>query len=172
MSFLYPHHFFAYQGSENRTRDCLAASQRTTNWATPHPNFRELQFLFHFWFYVRVKYSVVPRGLLRKNGVLKFKIWLMWCRPKTSILDKSLSRGKQEVSLSAFALLFSETVQYCQVISCPWLICLPYDTFLNLSSGFCCSTMCVIRKIALPAVHTVLIFVLLLLKNIETTTSN
>ena len=36
-------------------------------------------------------------------------------RPKTSILDKSLSRGKQEVSLSAFALLFSETVQYCQV---------------------------------------------------------
>ena len=36
-------------------------------------------------------------------------------RPKTSILDKSLSKGKQEVSLSAFALLFSETVQYCQV---------------------------------------------------------
>merc|ERR1711884_869851 len=35
-------------------------------------------------------------------------------RPKTSILDKSLSRGKQEVSLSAFALLFSEIVQYCQ----------------------------------------------------------
>lgn len=35
-------------------------------------------------------------------------------RPKTSILDKSLSRGKQEVSLSAFALLFSETVQYFQ----------------------------------------------------------
>jgi len=35
-------------------------------------------------------------------------------RSKTSILDKSLSRGKQEVSLAAFALLFSETVQYCQ----------------------------------------------------------
>ena len=35
-------------------------------------------------------------------------------RPKTSILDKSLSRGKQEVSLSAYALLFSEIVQYCQ----------------------------------------------------------
>ena len=35
-------------------------------------------------------------------------------RPKTSILDKSLSRGKQEVSLSAFALLFSEMVQYAQ----------------------------------------------------------
>jgi hypothetical protein len=35
-------------------------------------------------------------------------------RPKTNILDKSLSRGKQEVSLSAFALLFSEMVQYCQ----------------------------------------------------------
>ena len=38
-------------------------------------------------------------------------------RPKTSILDKSLSRGKQEVSLSAFALLFSEIVQYCQTRS-------------------------------------------------------
>jgi len=38
-------------------------------------------------------------------------------RPKTSILDKSLSRGKQEVSLAAFALLFSETVQYCQARS-------------------------------------------------------
>ena len=36
-------------------------------------------------------------------------------RSKTTILDKSLSRGKQEVSLSSFALLFSETVQYCQV---------------------------------------------------------
>lgn len=35
-------------------------------------------------------------------------------QPKTSILDKSLSRGKGEVSLSAFALLFSEVVQYCQ----------------------------------------------------------
>merc|ERR1712240_670126 len=33
------------------------------------------------------------------------------------ILDKSLSRGKQEVSLAAFALLFSETVQYCQARS-------------------------------------------------------
>ena len=36
-------------------------------------------------------------------------------RSKTTILDKSLSRGKQEISLAAFALLFSETVQYCQV---------------------------------------------------------
>ncbi|KAF4520174.1 hypothetical protein B566_EDAN003886 [Ephemera danica] len=35
-------------------------------------------------------------------------------QPKTSILDRSLSRGKGEVSLSAFALLFSELVQYCQ----------------------------------------------------------
>ena len=35
-------------------------------------------------------------------------------RPKTCILDKNLSRGKQEVSLSAFALLFSEMVQYAQ----------------------------------------------------------
>ncbi|XP_046990084.1 trafficking protein particle complex subunit 5-like [Schistocerca americana] len=35
-------------------------------------------------------------------------------RPKTSILDKSLSRGKGEVSISCYALLFSELVQYCQ----------------------------------------------------------
>lgn len=35
-------------------------------------------------------------------------------KPKTSILDKSLSKGKGEVSLSCFALLFSEVVQYCQ----------------------------------------------------------
>ena len=40
-------------------------------------------------------------------------------RSKTTILDKSLSRGKQEVSLPAFALLFSETVQYCQVQTQP-----------------------------------------------------
>jgi trafficking protein particle complex subunit 5 len=33
---------------------------------------------------------------------------------KMSPMDKSLSRGKGEVSLSAFALLFSEVVQYCQ----------------------------------------------------------
>ena len=37
-------------------------------------------------------------------------------RSKATILDKSLSRGKQEISLAAFALLFSETVQYCQVM--------------------------------------------------------
>lgn len=35
-------------------------------------------------------------------------------RPKSSILDKSLSKGRGEVSLSCFALLFSEVVQYCQ----------------------------------------------------------
>ncbi|KOC68852.1 Trafficking protein particle complex subunit 5 [Habropoda laboriosa] len=35
-------------------------------------------------------------------------------RTRTSILDKSLSKGKGEVSLSCFALLFSELVQYCQ----------------------------------------------------------
>uniref|UniRef100_A0A1B6FDZ1 Trafficking protein particle complex subunit 5 n=1 Tax=Cuerna arida TaxID=1464854 RepID=A0A1B6FDZ1_9HEMI len=35
-------------------------------------------------------------------------------RPKTSILDRSLSKGRGEVSLSCFALLFSEVVQYCQ----------------------------------------------------------
>lgn len=35
-------------------------------------------------------------------------------RMKTSILDKNLSRGKGEVSISSFALLFSEVVQYSQ----------------------------------------------------------
>lgn len=35
-------------------------------------------------------------------------------RPRTSILDKPISRGKGEVSLSSFALLFSEVVQYSQ----------------------------------------------------------
>lgn len=35
-------------------------------------------------------------------------------RNRSSILDKPLSRGKGEVSLSCFALLFSEVVQYCQ----------------------------------------------------------
>lgn len=35
-------------------------------------------------------------------------------RNRLSILDKPLSKGKGEVSLSCFALLFSEVVQYCQ----------------------------------------------------------
>lgn len=33
---------------------------------------------------------------------------------KSAILERSLTRPKTEVSLSAFALLFSEMVQYCQ----------------------------------------------------------
>lgn len=33
-------------------------------------------------------------------------------KQRPSILDKSLSRGKSEVSLTAYALLFSEMVQY------------------------------------------------------------
>ncbi|CAG0889263.1 unnamed protein product [Darwinula stevensoni] len=35
-------------------------------------------------------------------------------KPKTSILDRNLSKGKGEVHVSSFALLFSEIVQYCQ----------------------------------------------------------
>ncbi|KAI5637626.1 transport protein particle (TRAPP) component domain-containing protein [Phthorimaea operculella] len=35
-------------------------------------------------------------------------------RSKSSILDKPLSKGKGEVSLAFYALLFSEIVQYCQ----------------------------------------------------------
>jgi len=41
-------------------------------------------------------------------------ITLIQSRAKTSILDKSLSKGKGEVHLSSFALLFSEIIQYCQ----------------------------------------------------------
>jgi len=33
---------------------------------------------------------------------------------KSSILDKPLSRGKSEINVSTFGLLFSEMVQYCQ----------------------------------------------------------
>lgn len=33
-------------------------------------------------------------------------------KQRPSILDKSLSRGKGEVSMTAYALLFSEMVQY------------------------------------------------------------
>ena len=32
-----------------------------------------------------------------------------------SLVDKPLSKGKREVSLSAFAYIFSEMIQYCQV---------------------------------------------------------
>lgn len=35
-------------------------------------------------------------------------------RARASILDKPLSRGKGEISLNCYALLFSEVVQYCQ----------------------------------------------------------
>ena len=35
-------------------------------------------------------------------------------RLKTTILDRSISKGKNEVNFNAFALLFSEIIQYCQ----------------------------------------------------------
>ncbi|XP_034750268.1 trafficking protein particle complex subunit 5-like [Etheostoma cragini] len=35
-------------------------------------------------------------------------------RGKSTILERPLTRPKTEVSVSAFALLFSEMVQYCQ----------------------------------------------------------
>ncbi|XP_035220544.1 trafficking protein particle complex subunit 5-like [Stegodyphus dumicola] len=43
--------------------------------------------------------------------------------PKISILDKPLSKGKAEINISTYALLFSEIVQYCQnrVLSVPEL---------------------------------------------------
>ncbi|KAI4894952.1 hypothetical protein NFI96_015760 [Prochilodus magdalenae] len=39
---------------------------------------------------------------------------ISFTKGKSAILDRPLSRPKTEVSLSAFALLFSEMVQYCQ----------------------------------------------------------
>ncbi|KFM79571.1 Trafficking protein particle complex subunit 5, partial [Stegodyphus mimosarum] len=43
--------------------------------------------------------------------------------PKISILDKPLSKGRAEINISTYALLFSEIVQYCQnrVLSVPEL---------------------------------------------------
>lgn len=38
----------------------------------------------------------------------------MSVRLKTSILDRPLSKGKTEVNLHMFALLFSEAIQYSQ----------------------------------------------------------
>lgn len=38
----------------------------------------------------------------------------MSARARINILDKPLARGKGEVSLGCFALLFSEVVQYSQ----------------------------------------------------------
>ena len=35
-------------------------------------------------------------------------------KSKVSVLDKSLPKAKSEINISAFALLFSEMVQYCQ----------------------------------------------------------
>lgn len=43
----------------------------------------------------------------------KFEALKISTKPK-NVLDKPLSKGKSEVSLSIFALLFSEIVQYCQ----------------------------------------------------------
>ena len=37
---------------------------------------------------------------------------MMSSKPKPCILDRPLSRGKSEVSLSLFALLFAEIVHY------------------------------------------------------------
>jgi hypothetical protein len=53
------------------------------------------------WLQIHVKFNIMS-------------ITISSVRPRTSILDKSLSRGRGEVSLSCFALLFSELVQYCQ----------------------------------------------------------
>ena len=51
---------------------------------------------------------------LEPHASLSAIISLNQSKAKVSVLDKSLSKGKQEVHLSCFALLFSEIVQYCQ----------------------------------------------------------
>lgn len=53
-------------------------------------------------------------GVGDANANLASMITLLQSKAKTSILDKSLSKGKNEVHLSVFALLFSEMVQHCQ----------------------------------------------------------
>lgn len=45
---------------------------------------------------------------------LQQKMDTRFTRGKSNILERSLTRPKTEVSVSAFALLFSEMVQYCQ----------------------------------------------------------
>lgn len=63
-------------------------------------------------------------------------------RPRTNILDRPLSRGKGEVSLSCFALLFSEVVQYCQSKGRTTELKTKYENdvnlfFLNDVNGIC-----------------------------------
>ncbi|KYO44996.1 trafficking protein particle complex subunit 5 [Alligator mississippiensis] len=71
-----------------------------------------------------VKYGGARKWRLR--GVAALGVWERSCccphstmdsrftRGKSAILERSLTRPKTEVSLSAFSLLFSEIVQYCQ----------------------------------------------------------
>lgn len=51
---------------------------------------------------------------LRANQNIKMNLSNLRTSNKTSILDKTLTKGKNEVSLSLFALVFSEIVQYSQ----------------------------------------------------------
>lgn len=60
------------------------------------------------------QFSDICKYLFFKTMNFNTGITISAVRPKTSILDKSLSKGRNEVSLSCFALLFSEVVQYCQ----------------------------------------------------------
>lgn len=51
----------------------------------------------------------------RTKSILKLKMNLANLRTsKSSILDKTLTKGKSEVSLTIFALVFSEIIQYSQ----------------------------------------------------------
>ncbi|TYG50713.1 hypothetical protein ES288_D10G197700v1 [Gossypium darwinii] len=56
--------------------------------------------------------------LAAKQKIIFFFLWTMIgvgkIKQYSNILEKPLSKGKQEVSLSAFAFLFSELVQYNQ----------------------------------------------------------
>lgn len=60
-----------------------------------------------------------PRTFIQTKIPVSFgfsvhRMEVRFTRGKSAILERSLTRPKTEVSVSAFALLFSEMVQYCQ----------------------------------------------------------
>lgn len=71
------------------------------------------EYLFHIFLDIFVKEETfdLPLSCL---CVKMNSITISVVRPKTSILDRTLSKGKGEVSLTSFALLFLEIIQYCQ----------------------------------------------------------
>lgn len=58
--------------------------------------------------------SLFVRALAEAPLFSPQKMDTRFTRGKSNILERPLTRPKTEVSVSAFALLFSEMVQYCQ----------------------------------------------------------